>query len=412
MEGKKELEGPTPYLAVMTLPPGATTQQARLVFDGIRGAIFFYDNTGALVGSWAISAGNDGLGHSYPQGLSVNQGTFTLGGGAVTINDTGVFIYRGAPALNTLMIALASVSGTDIYGNSYPQGMSVFMPLAPNAHEILSLTNVLSGGFPGFSMERAELPPLSSGGMYGDCTSAAGAITLTSGQATGADNPSDIVLANAAKAGPAYPFGTTRVDTGIMSLGGWLEIDGGPGGNPSTPSDFFSFTAGASMLGNSPAGMPIAITNTDSNTYNFGRLVKTATSQTVNTVAPVTLFTFNVTPGRYKLTSFYVYQSASASGTPVFSVNLGGGAVQSLWIQDNTFYTYGNPAGPFSGSFQGAPGNIANALTLTAGVTVKMETQLWVTITTGGTVIFTAAVSGAGLSFVLQRSSCRLEPVT
>lgn len=58
------------YLAVLILPGGATSG-ARLVLDGIRDAILEYNAANQLVGSWAASGGNDGLGNDYDQGFTI-----------------------------------------------------------------------------------------------------------------------------------------------------------------------------------------------------------------------------------------------------------------------------------------------------------------------------------------------------
>lgn len=71
------MQGTSAVLNVMTLPPGATQTQARLVLDGVRGAIFLYQNggpSGALIGSWARAAGTDPYGNAYPQGLKISVG--------------------------------------------------------------------------------------------------------------------------------------------------------------------------------------------------------------------------------------------------------------------------------------------------------------------------------------------------
>lgn len=56
--------------------------------------------------------------------------------GAVTANTVivkgsgdGVFVYDGTPALNSLVVAIASASGTDAYGNAYTgPGIDVSAP--------------------------------------------------------------------------------------------------------------------------------------------------------------------------------------------------------------------------------------------------------------------------------------------
>jgi hypothetical protein len=41
------------------------------------------------------------------------------------IDSGGVFFYSGAPATGNLQISLAAIAGTDAFGNTYPQGLSV-----------------------------------------------------------------------------------------------------------------------------------------------------------------------------------------------------------------------------------------------------------------------------------------------
>jgi hypothetical protein len=45
--------------------------------------------------------------------------------GNTIINPQGNFIYNGPPAAGNLMIALAPAAGTDQFGNTYPQGLSI-----------------------------------------------------------------------------------------------------------------------------------------------------------------------------------------------------------------------------------------------------------------------------------------------
>lgn len=48
-----------------------------------------------------------------------------LQAGNTIINQSGNFIYNGAPRLGNLMIALAPAAGKDQFGNTYPQGLSI-----------------------------------------------------------------------------------------------------------------------------------------------------------------------------------------------------------------------------------------------------------------------------------------------
>ena len=159
-----------------------------MVFDGIRGAIFLYDNSNNLVGSWAISAGVDDFGHPYPQGLSVNIGTFTLGGGAVTINNQGIFIYSGTPALNNLIVSAASAAGTDAVGNNYPLGLAVYLTVAGNRNTI-ALNQSAPSGQGGISMYfTAPNGPTITGGVYGSASGSGGGIVFMQSGAGNSDS--------------------------------------------------------------------------------------------------------------------------------------------------------------------------------------------------------------------------------
>lgn len=139
------MEGPNAVLNVMTLPPGATQTQARLVLDGVRGAIFLYKNggpSGALIGSWAMSADNDPYGNPYPQGLDVKLGTIegtTIIGGIIEgaqLIGTGsggeLLLYStNPPAANTLVLSSSSAAFTDSVGNHVFQGFAYYYGTGP-----------------------------------------------------------------------------------------------------------------------------------------------------------------------------------------------------------------------------------------------------------------------------------------
>jgi len=139
------MDGPSAILNVLTLPSGATTSQARLVFDGVRGAIFIYATGGALVGSIANTAGTDPYNNSYPAGFSTNNdaGAYSTWDGAeldfyyynsedLALNPAGLFIYYPTKAEGNLVISLAAEAGTDSLGNAYPQGLYMASGGIPN----------------------------------------------------------------------------------------------------------------------------------------------------------------------------------------------------------------------------------------------------------------------------------------
>lgn len=141
------MQPPVSVQDTVTYPPGAVPGQARIVIDGVRGAIFEYLNGTALgstqadnplAGSWASSAGTDPYGNGYPQGFRV-QGV--IEGTDYEINANGVFFYSSTPAAGNLLFSYAGPngSGTDEFGNTYLQGMSFYIPLVTGAVDVLNI---------------------------------------------------------------------------------------------------------------------------------------------------------------------------------------------------------------------------------------------------------------------------------
>lgn len=176
------MQGPGAVLNVITVPPGAGLGQ-RIVIDGIRGAIFEYDNSNNLVGSWASVAGTDPYGHSYPAGFQVTGGT--ISGNFFVINSSGIFVYSGTPALGNLIASITSAGGTDAKGNVFLEGFTSYDPLLGTASQLDQGTLVfgLLSAFPG-----GLLPEIGISGTND-------ALVLESGQQGGATmNAADLTL--------------------------------------------------------------------------------------------------------------------------------------------------------------------------------------------------------------------------
>lgn len=168
--------------SVVTYPVGAGLTQ-RIVIDGPRGAIFEYDNSNNLVGSWASSAGTDPYGHAYPQGFSITVGT--ISGNFFVINSSGFFVYSGTPALGNLIATITSTGGTDTFGNVYLEGFTSYDRLLGTATQMDQGTIVfgLLTAFPG-----GLLPEIGISGTND-------ALVLESGQQGGATmNAADLTL--------------------------------------------------------------------------------------------------------------------------------------------------------------------------------------------------------------------------
>lgn len=128
------MQGPSALLNVITVPPGATITSPRVVIDGVRGAIFVYQSggpVGALIGSWAGTAGTDPYGNVYPAGIDVASGAITgtvFTGTDFIMSSSGLFFYAGTPALNNLIASVVPgiVSITDSVGNTALPGIASY----------------------------------------------------------------------------------------------------------------------------------------------------------------------------------------------------------------------------------------------------------------------------------------------
>jgi hypothetical protein len=242
------MQSPVPNLVTMTLPPGATKVQARLVFDGVRGAIFEYTNggpVGALVSSWARSAGTDPYGNAYAAGLTISvgsiigtdfivenanggvfvysgtpalgnppvawmantttdpygnslpsttgvAGTGTFQAGDTLITASGVYTYSGTPALGLLIASLSPTAGTDPYGDTTLAGITAY-PKGSGETFAVSLSQ-LSGLVPGLSIQNLTLPAHTPAGLFANISNVAAAVSVNSGQVTASDVQAELGL--------------------------------------------------------------------------------------------------------------------------------------------------------------------------------------------------------------------------
>jgi hypothetical protein len=93
----------------LTLPTGAIAPENGIYLNGATDTELIY-NGGNLIASIAATAGTDGLGNSYPAGISSSGGIST---------DSTILLYNGTPAFGNLIGSFTGTPGTDIYGNTY-----------------------------------------------------------------------------------------------------------------------------------------------------------------------------------------------------------------------------------------------------------------------------------------------------
>lgn len=137
------MQPPVPVLSTVTYPPGAKTTDARIVIDGVRGAIFEYKAgppASSLVSSWASKAGTDPFGTGYPQGFSAGPGSVITGSTIIVYGSNGgVFMYSGTPAANNLVLADVAVNTTDPYGNQIFAGLNILTPFTAGQARLLNI---------------------------------------------------------------------------------------------------------------------------------------------------------------------------------------------------------------------------------------------------------------------------------
>lgn len=101
------MQFPTPYYNILTIPTNKNSG-ARIVIDGVHGAIIEYNALNQIVGSWAIAAGNDGHGQTFPDGFDSNSG----GSGAEEVNMLNGQVLFRVKNLTTTDGAVEDFGGT------------------------------------------------------------------------------------------------------------------------------------------------------------------------------------------------------------------------------------------------------------------------------------------------------------
>ena len=338
------MQGPAALLSVVTYPVGAGLTQ-RLVVDGPRGAIFEYDASNNLVGSWAASAGTDPYGHAYLAGFSIT-GTYT--GSNFVINSSGAFFYSGAPALGNLIASIAPLAGTDSHGNVYVQGLASYSPG--------SFYTQANTGQIQFGSQNPSTRLNGTGGMsISDATTDGGSpgLFLNAPPVTGTALAPFMQLSTQSKnlATPASAFigGGLPANTVPLTVQG--PVTAGPDGVsqasftadangwPNTQSNVNGFLQGIS--GNQPAQLPGTIINT-TGFHNLGGAVLIKPTDLVNTAQYEYLLTGGFSTGTTPSSATFAW---SVGGTnqatlaiPTITAGLAGA---SWWLRVTVTITSG-----------------------------------------------------------------------
>lgn len=163
-----------------------------------RQAIYLYNSSGGAAGNLIVSlasvAGTDPFGNSVVEGLQVTQGTIsgvTFNGTNFIINSSGTFFYSGTPASGNLLVSIAPAAGTDGFGNAYVQGFGSY------ANSGNTLTQI-SGDTVGIGLASANL--LAMFELFSELSM--DGITLASGRALSSTTQAWIALLNSAYTSP------------------------------------------------------------------------------------------------------------------------------------------------------------------------------------------------------------------
>lgn len=214
------MQGPGGLLNVITIPPGASNTQARLVLDGVRGAIFVYQSggpLGALIGSWAGVGGTDPYGNVYPAGINVASGSITgvvFNGINFVLNSHGLFFYSSMPALGNLIASISPTvgGGTDSFGNIYYQG---FASYTASGGATATSAALLQGGAVYIGPPANFFTPFPFPGLF---PVAAGDMTFQSGGTSGSDVSAQLELQSQNVAAGGFPVMKVNPSTTQISL--------------------------------------------------------------------------------------------------------------------------------------------------------------------------------------------------
>lgn len=396
------MQAPVPTLAVVTYPPGALSTQARIVIDGVRGAIFVYSNggpLGALIGSWASTAGTDPYGNVYPQGLSVTLGAITgtnliiknsFGATILYISQAqdGMFVYAdtGSATQGALIASATGKAGsTDpVNGGPFLQGINSYLVLGGHTYAI-SMNLPSGAGFPGVSVQDLVSSPNQVAGYFAESNGTTTALAfLTSGAATAADVASFI---------QAYSQVQSSVPGGqIVLQAGDVQID-----DAGSLADMtVNATDGSLQIQNNTFG--------DGDLYKAGHKVVTmASNQAITSTSPViiTNMQFNVATGFNYRMFFQVIVSSDTNTTGGLTIGFDGSSVSGNANGRATIYQSGvnTPSTVIFDGSLAAFNTFSPAVALTRQI---FDIEIWVSFTTGGAFNVRAQLTAAAATYHIK----------
>jgi hypothetical protein len=166
-----------------------------------------------LLVSIASSAGVDDYGNAFPQGILATSGVIegpTFIGPNYIINTAGAFFYSDTPALNNLIASISVNQGTDLFGNTYYQGVCSYIPSGSGG--IPSQVSAVEGG--AIAIGTNDNFTTSFPMQIISATSGIG--TFSSSTTSFGDEQSALVFESANYSG--IPGGSINVDAGFVAI--------------------------------------------------------------------------------------------------------------------------------------------------------------------------------------------------
>lgn len=204
----------------LTLPTGAVDPDQRIVLDGVSDTILVYNAVGALIASVAATAGTDGLGNSYPAGISATGGI---------VSQSVILLYNGTPTAGNLVVSLANASGSDTFGNNYAAGFNFYNGSATTYAQTLAGA-VTIGPIAGSNIKITPSSSTgtfqvfdSSGNLAFNVNTAAGTLTVLDNTNLSAITQNPQITSNLTAGGVAFPVissaGTMPTSTQLTNAG-------------------------------------------------------------------------------------------------------------------------------------------------------------------------------------------------
>lgn len=306
---------------------------------------------------WAILKNGNAFFFNITAEGTITATTFL--GTDFVINSAGEFFYSGAPASGNLGIAIAIPGGSDSFGNAYPEGVTVFLPVSAGALSgtyAVQLGNFTNAGGAGsgnaaLTLGNVTSPPHLPPGVISQNDSSQASISLNSGNATPGTANSQVTV-----------FDSTF----------------GPGGLVGFFAGKVQFTSAI-----------------DNNVYNVGRIVKT-TAAPFNVTGTSNLFTWQVAAGTYEVDAEFVIQNIAV--TAVLPFGYTGPAVTN----PNRYNITIMDLAASSPAVQTVRLNTLSSVTLTTAHNFRVTIHGVFDFTSGGTLAFQVGVAAAPDTWTLE----------